>query len=342
MFNTDGVILTTAGSELIARSIEISSPILFTSMVAGSGDIDNFTEAGNLQQVKVPFQTLTLSKMERTDNLVKIRGTFSNLSYFEEIKFKELGLYAKVSGGSEILFAYTNYGEGELIPPGISNNAATYTRDIFVGVTDDAEVFLTIDENKASVNWEEFDKFVKETEERLNSAEGKVDYASKSKHGIVRIGDGLDVRAGLLSHPAGSGSKHIPSGGKTKQFLKWSYDGTPIWSEVNYSDLAGTPPINDWKLLWSGNATGYVSHADVSSYTSLCFVFNFRGRIATIVSPRDVWTRYNQLTWTNRGGENADRDYDMILDRVSNVQTRIRLGDKGGVTPYLLGIYGMK
>ena len=37
----------------------------------------------------------------------------------------------------------------------------------------------------------------------------------------------------IYIHPTTSGNKHIPSGGKSGQFLKWSADGTAVWSEDN-------------------------------------------------------------------------------------------------------------
>lgn len=37
----------------------------------------------------------------------------------------------------------------------------------------------------------------------------------------------------VYTHPTGSGSKHIPSGGSSGQFLKWSADGTAVWAADN-------------------------------------------------------------------------------------------------------------
>ena len=46
----------------------------------------------------------------------------------------------------------------------------------------------------------------------------------------------------VYTHPTTSGNKHIPSGGSSGQFLKWSADGTAVWAADNnttYSNFTG-------------------------------------------------------------------------------------------------------
>lgn len=43
--------------------------------------------------------------------------------------------------------------------------------------------------------------------------------------------DGIAVGANKYSHPTTSGNKHIPTGGKSGQILRWSSDGTASWGE---------------------------------------------------------------------------------------------------------------
>lgn len=46
----------------------------------------------------------------------------------------------------------------------------------------------------------------------------------------------------VYTHPTTSGNKHIPSGGKEGQILRWSADGTAVWGADNnttYSDMKG-------------------------------------------------------------------------------------------------------
>ena len=44
---------------------------------------------------------------------------------------------------------------------------------------------------------------------------------------------GIAANANNYSHPTGSGNLHIPSGGASGQFLKWSADGTAVWAADN-------------------------------------------------------------------------------------------------------------
>ena len=44
----------------------------------------------------------------------------------------------------------------------------------------------------------------------------------------------------VYTHPTTSGNKHIPSGGKSGNILKWSADGTAVWGdEKSYSNFSG-------------------------------------------------------------------------------------------------------
>lgn len=50
--------------------------------------------------------------------------------------------------------------------------------------------------------------------------------------------NGIAEGANKYSHPTTSGNKHIPSGGASGQFLKWSADGTAVWAADNNTTYA--------------------------------------------------------------------------------------------------------
>lgn len=78
-------------------------------------------------------------------------------------------------------------------------------------------------------------------------------YNKRHEHGNKTVIDKitqtmLDKLAGIAEgankyvHPITAGNKHIPSGGASGQFLKWSDDGTAVWAADNnttYSDMKG-------------------------------------------------------------------------------------------------------
>ncbi len=99
-----------------------------------------------------------------------------------------------------------------------------------------------------------------------------------------------------------------------------------------------------WKNIWSGT-TNYqqinVTHEDVSKYNEISIAFRgYDSRIFTVNAPMDVWLKYNQLTMVQRGGEQADRDYDTYAVRVSNTSTGNRWGNRGkGAARDMIAIY---
>ena len=64
-------------------------------------------------------------------------------------------------------------------------------------------------------------------EAATSSANGFMSKDDKSKL------DGIAAGANKYTHPSTSGNKHIPSGGKSGQILRWSADGTAAWGADN-------------------------------------------------------------------------------------------------------------
>lgn len=73
------------------------------------------------------------------------------------------------------------------------------------------------------------------------NAQGHVTAATAvQKSDITALG--IPAQDTVYTHPTSSGNKHIPSGGSSGQFLKWSADGTAVWAADNnttYSDFKG-------------------------------------------------------------------------------------------------------
>lgn len=72
------------------------------------------------------------------------------------------------------------------------------------------------------------------------SAAGLMSAADKTKL------DGIETGANNYTHPTTAGNKHIPSGGATNQYLKYSSSGTAVWSDL------GDAPSVDGKSIWVG------------------------------------------------------------------------------------------
>ncbi len=69
-------------------------------------------------------------------------------------------------------------------------------------------------------------------------------------------------------HPTTSGNKHIPSGGSSGQYLKWSSDGTATWSAIAAADLP-SHTHSEYLPLAGGTMTGTLNLA-ADKYDTNC------------------------------------------------------------------------
>ena len=105
--------------------------------------------------------------------------------------------------------------------------------------------------------------------------------------------DGIAANANNYTHPTSSGNKHIPAGGSSGQFLKWSADGTAQWaanpntdSKVNVS--ADTASETLYLTAATGATTaglkynsGVKLNAKTGAITATTFVGALSGNAAT-------------------------------------------------------------
>lgn len=166
MLATGGVILTSAGALMISRSLELVKPIEFTHMKIGTGDISSLDNARALTDLVASYMTINMSSIVRNENTIRIRGSFTNESFSNEVTIKEIGVFAKIGAEQSVLFGYVNDGQGEVIPPGNSGNVISRTRDLYIGVTSEAEAVITIDKSLVYPT-------IEDLEEGLNQKENK-------------------------------------------------------------------------------------------------------------------------------------------------------------------------
>ena len=83
----------------------------------------------------------------------------------------------------------------------------------------------------------------------------------------------------VYTHPTTSGNKHIPSGGSSGQYLKWSSDGTATWSAIAAADLPSH--THSYLPLSGGTMTGAITfqvadaikyNAASATYTMITFI----------------------------------------------------------------------
>ena len=172
MLATGGVILTSAGALMISRSLELVKPIEFTHMKIGTGDISSLDSARALTDLVASYMTINMSSIVRSENTVRIRGSFTNESFSNEVTIKEIGVFAKIGAEQSVLFGYVNDGQGEVIPPGNSGNVISRTRDLYIGVTSAAEAVITIDKSLVYPTIEDLEEGLNQKENKFNKNSG--------------------------------------------------------------------------------------------------------------------------------------------------------------------------
>jgi hypothetical protein len=61
---------------------------------------------------------------------------------------------------------------------------------------------------------------------------------SSTTNGNIKIDS---VETNVYTHPTTDGNKHLPSGGATGQWVKWSSAGTGAWTGITWTDIASKP-----------------------------------------------------------------------------------------------------
>ncbi len=103
-------IITAKGYNLLAESIATKKAVVFTKVVVGNGD-DSGKNISQMTNVISPKMTLPVSSAVKDGaGQYMIAATLSNSTIEEGFFPKEVALFAKIDGGEEIMYSYTNGG----------------------------------------------------------------------------------------------------------------------------------------------------------------------------------------------------------------------------------------
>jgi hypothetical protein len=107
------------------------------------------------------------------------------------------------------------------------------------GITLTGTVFSTTAEPNVQSDWSQAtttsDDYIKNKPNvQYTSA---IPNATTSASGLMASGDktkldGIATSANLYVHPTTAGNKHIPTGGASNQYLKYSASGTAVWADI--------------------------------------------------------------------------------------------------------------
>lgn len=102
--------ITRGGYNLLAESIATKKPLTFTKVVIGDGD-DKGQDINTMATVLSPKMTLPVTDGRKDgDGQYLVQATLSNNEVETGFFPKEVALFAKIDGGAEIMYSYTNGG----------------------------------------------------------------------------------------------------------------------------------------------------------------------------------------------------------------------------------------
>lgn len=161
-------VVTKKGLALISECIATNKQLIFTRVLVGNGDLPSNQDVSAMLNVISPKMELPITKaLNEGNGQFLVRATISNSKLDIGFFPKEVALFAKAEGGTEVLYAYTNGGdkvgfvpdksipiESEIynvrtIIGAVSNVTAIIKDETFVTVLDLREAFT---DDTSSVN----------------------------------------------------------------------------------------------------------------------------------------------------------------------------------------------
>lgn len=147
------LITTKKGLDLNSAANAAQKAVIFTKVVAGDGDVPSGTSISDLTAVVSPKMTLEITNKENLGNgHFTIRATLGNEELESGFYAKEIGVYAKLDGDVEVLYAYTNGGNYvDYIPDKSSPiDAQVFNIDVIIGNLQQATIVIS-DETHVTV-----------------------------------------------------------------------------------------------------------------------------------------------------------------------------------------------
>nr|DAE94906.1 MAG TPA: tail collar fiber protein [Caudoviricetes sp.] len=174
--------ITDKGKDLITREIAGITELTFTKISVSSNklaDTVNLETLINIDEVK---QTVNVSKVEKIGtSQIKVTATFNNSGLMNGYGMETLGIYAKDTAGTEVLFAVTVAGTADFMPATNGINLSTVTVELIFNLSNTDNVSLSVD-TAALVTVGMFNSFKSEVN---NDYVKYTDLAEENKAGII-------------------------------------------------------------------------------------------------------------------------------------------------------------
>ncbi|MFC2541602.1 MAG: hypothetical protein ACFNUP_00015 [Leptotrichia hofstadii] len=176
--------ITDKGKDLIAREVAGVTDLTFTKISASNNkltDAINLETLINLDGIK---QTVSVSKIEKLGtSQVKVTATFNNSGLMNGYSMESLGIHARDTAGTEILFAVTVADKADFMPATNGINLSTVTVEFLFNISNTENVSLSVNTEALA------------TAEMLNLLKNEIDKgyvkykdtAEENKAGIITL-----------------------------------------------------------------------------------------------------------------------------------------------------------
>lgn len=141
MSNFNNKTITSKGLELLSSALA-GNTLEFTRIVMGSGTYEG--DIGLIESLVNQKQSLDIKSITRKGSQVVLSTTLLQNAIIEDFYWKEIGIYAKVSGGLEVLYMYGSASEASYISKNMLNEKMI---NVGVLVSNAQNVTATIDES---------------------------------------------------------------------------------------------------------------------------------------------------------------------------------------------------
>ena len=174
--------ITDKGKDLITREIAGITELTFTKISASSNKLADTVNLETLINIDGVKQTVNVSKVEKIGtSQIKVTATFNNSGLMNGYSMETLGIYAKDTAGTEVLFAVTVAGTADFMPATNGINLSTVTVELIFNLSNTDNISLSID-TSALVTVGMFNTFKSEVNKDYVKY---TDLAEENKAGII-------------------------------------------------------------------------------------------------------------------------------------------------------------
>lgn len=139
----ENTVITNAGIELLKNALS-GGTITVTAIKSGAGKVD-VSALKSQMAVSSIKQSGTVQGVTKTNETIKIGVLFSNAGLSAGYSMTQLGIYAKGSTGSEVLFAISQSTTGKEVPAESTMPSWSLVHNFYIKLNNDVTMTATVD-----------------------------------------------------------------------------------------------------------------------------------------------------------------------------------------------------